>query len=60
MSAKPIAAEALLFDLDGTLVDTLPDLAEAAARTLSDLGLPVSSPQAIRGWVGDGDRKSVV
>ncbi|WP_037989250.1 phosphoglycolate phosphatase [Tepidiphilus margaritifer] len=54
MSAKPISAEALLFDLDGTLVDTLPDLAEAAARTLSDLGLPVSSPREIRHWVGDG------
>jgi phosphoglycolate phosphatase len=30
----------ILYDLDGTLVDTREDLANAVNRTLADLGLP--------------------
>lgn len=39
MSARP-APKAVLFDLDGTLVDTAPDLGHAANLIRQDLGLP--------------------
>ena len=42
------------FDLDGTLLDSLPDIAHAAHRTLEELGLPSLSDEEVRGWVGDG------
>lgn len=45
---------ALLFDLDGTLVDSLPDLAEATNRTLAELGLPLRDPEEIATFVGQG------
>lgn len=41
-------------DLDGTLLDTVPDLHAAASATLSDLGLPDCSEDEIRRWVGRG------
>lgn len=44
----------LLFDLDGTLVDSAPDLALALNRTLSDLNKEEFNQQTIRGWVGNG------
>jgi phosphoglycolate phosphatase len=44
----------LLFDLDGTLVDSAPDLALAVNQTLSDLNLATYSQDMIRGWVGNG------
>ena len=44
----------LLFDLDGTLVDSAPDLALAVNRTLLDLGKIEFDQQTIRGWVGNG------
>lgn len=47
-------AEAVLFDLDGTLVDTLPDLAEAANRTLAEMGLPQRTLEEIATFVGQG------
>ena len=46
--------QALIFDLDGTLLDTLNDLAEAANQTLADFGLPVHPVEAYRTFVGDG------
>lgn len=50
----PLQVSAVAFDLDGTLVDTLPDLLEAANRMLADLGRPAVSESAVRTYVGDG------
>ena len=47
---------ALLFDLDGTLIDTAPEIAQALNRTLAWLGQPAADPERVRGWIGDGAR----
>ena len=47
---------ALLFDLDGTLIDTAPDIALALDRTLRWLGRSSVDPARVRGWIGDGAR----
>ncbi len=44
----------LLFDLDGTLVDSAPDLALALNRTLRDLNKVQYDEKIIRRWVGTG------
>lgn len=44
----------LLFNLDGTLVDSAPDLALAINHMLRTLGREIFSPDLIRSWVGDG------
>ncbi len=46
----------LVFDLDGTLVDTKDDLAEAVNVTLRALGLPPEEPRILWGYVGYGAR----
>lgn len=48
---------ALLFDLDGTLLDTLDDLADAMNRVLAARGLPGHAVDAYRAFVGDGVAK---
>jgi phosphoglycolate phosphatase len=45
---------AVLFDLDGTLLDTLEDLADSTNRSLALLGLSVHPVEAYRYFVGDG------
>ncbi|MBT7997557.1 MAG: HAD hydrolase-like protein, partial [Betaproteobacteria bacterium] len=42
------------FDLDGTLVDTLPDLHTATNLTLNDLGYGVVSRDIVRRYIGQG------
>lgn len=49
----------LLFDLDGTLVDSAPDLAAAINQMLITLGLTIFPQDIIRGWVGNGARTLV-
>jgi phosphoglycolate phosphatase len=44
----------ILFDLDGTLVDTAPDLAETLNRLLVKYQRPVLSPESIRPYVSHG------
>ncbi len=46
--------QAVLFDLDGTLLDTLEDLAVAANRVLARQGLSSHPVEAFRTFVGDG------
>ncbi len=47
---------AVIFDLDGTLLDSLEDLATAANRMLAIRDLPVHPVDAYRYFVGDGVR----
>ncbi|NOD35334.1 MULTISPECIES: phosphoglycolate phosphatase [unclassified Ruegeria] len=49
----------VIFDLDGTLVDSLGDLAAAANRTLNDVGHDPLSIDIIKGFVGNGLPKLV-
>lgn len=46
--------QAILFDLDGTLVDSVPDLARCVNAALVDVGAPAASEARIRSWVGNG------
>lgn len=50
----PIPIGAIAFDLDGTLVDTLPDLHEAGCRMLADLGREPVPEEHTRAYIGDG------
>jgi len=45
---------AVLFDLDGTLIHSLPDLAAAVNRLLASENRPALADEAIRAMVGDG------
>lgn len=47
---------AIMFDLDGTLADSLDDLANATNHALTSLGLPAHPREAYRRMVGDGAR----
>jgi phosphoglycolate phosphatase len=51
-----IAVDLVVFDLDGTLADTLPDIAAAANFACRRLRLPEHPPEAIRGMIGGGER----
>ncbi|SDR68760.1 phosphoglycolate phosphatase [Halopseudomonas xinjiangensis] len=44
----------VMFDLDGTLVDSVPDLAAAVDTMLGRLGRPPAGVERVRDWVGNG------
>lgn len=49
----------VMFDLDGTLVDSAADIAVALNRALADLGLPSVGEAQVRLWVGRGASRLV-
>src|SRR3989344_6917336 len=54
MATFPLAVKMVMIDLDGTLIDTVPDLAAAANRMLVDLGRPAWHESYYRKWIGNG------
>lgn len=50
---------ALIFDLDGTLVDTAPDLLAATNAVMRSEGLPLIPPSSLRHMVGFGARSLI-
>lgn len=51
--------QAYIFDLDGTLIDSLADIAESINRMLDDRGYPRCEPEDFKQMVGDGMEKLV-
>jgi len=51
------ATDLLIFDLDGTLIESKWDIATAVNLTLAELGLPVREQEEIFGFVGDGIKR---
>jgi phosphoglycolate phosphatase len=48
-----------LIDLDGTLVDSVPDLAQSVDAMMAALGLAPHGETAVRNWVGNGVERLV-
>lgn len=57
MQDPPSAAlqlQGLAFDLDGTLIDSAPDIQAALNQALASQGLAAVDAAQVRGWIGDG------
>ncbi|HSN29091.1 MAG TPA: HAD-IA family hydrolase [Kofleriaceae bacterium] len=53
-------ARALIFDLDGTLVDSIADIAHHLNDALAERGLPTHDVATVAQWVGEGARHLVM
>lgn len=51
-----VDVRAVIFDLDGTLADTLEDIAASVTHVLDELGQPTYTVEQYRAWVGWGVR----
>ncbi|MEW6693226.1 MAG: phosphoglycolate phosphatase [Pseudomonadota bacterium] len=56
---KTFAPKMVLFDLDGTLIDSVPDLAYCVDEMMKLLDMPVRGEAAVRNWVGNGVERLV-
>ncbi len=56
LSLKKLPVDLIVFDLDGTLADSVPDLTNAANYALRRLGLPERSRKDVQGMIGGGER----
>lgn len=54
-----VAPKMILIDLDGTMVDSVPDLAYSVDRMCEELGLPLRGEARVRNWVGNGVERLV-
>ena len=54
---NPVKYEAVIFDLDGTLLDSLEDLADSMNAALGQLDFPTHPIEKYRYFVGDGIRE---
>lgn len=54
-----MAYKGVIFDMDGTLLDTLEDLADSINHVLQDKGLPTHPMEAFRYFVGNGAAKAL-
>lgn len=52
--------KAILLDLDGTLLDTIPDIADAVNAMRDDLGMPPLSMETLASYVGKGSEHLVI
>ena len=50
----------VMFDLDGTLIETAPEIADATNDTLAQFGLPAVTQQQVNDWIGHGTQTLLV
>lgn len=51
--------KAVLFDMDGTLLDTLEDLCDSTNHALAQMGYPLRDIEEIRRFIGNGAEKQI-
>ncbi len=51
--------DVVLFDLDGTLLDTLEDMCDSVNHVMEKFGYPVHSLEKVRSFIGNGIRKLI-
>ena len=56
----PRAFDLMLFDLDGTLIETAPEICDAVNDTLRQFHLPEVSQQQVNDWIGHGTRTLLI
>jgi phosphoglycolate phosphatase len=54
------AYDLILFDLDGTLIETAPEIADAVNDTLAEFNWPSVSQQQVNDWIGHGTRELLI
>ena len=54
------AFDLIMFDLDGTLVDTAPEIFDAVNDTLRYFALPEVTQQQVNDWIGHGTRELLI
>jgi phosphoglycolate phosphatase len=59
MSVANNQPQMVLIDLDGTLIDSVPDLAYCVDALMAQLGLPARGEAKVRQWVGNGIERLV-
>ena len=50
----------IMFDLDGTLIETAPEIADAVNDTLRHFNLPAVTQQQVNDWIGHGTRTLLI
>ena len=50
----------ILFDLDGTLIETAPEICDAVNDTLTYFDLPPVSQDRVNDWIGHGTRELLI
>ena len=52
--------ELVMFDLDGTLIETAPEIGDAVNDTLARLGLPAVTQTQVERWIGHGTHELLI
>jgi phosphoglycolate phosphatase len=60
MSTHPYPYDLILFDLDGTLIETSPEIADAVNDTLAEIGLAPVEQARVDRWIGHGTRELLI
>jgi len=60
MKAPNMRWDAIFFDLDGTLVQTSPEIADAVNDTLRHFGWPAAAQAQVDLWIGHGTRELLI
>lgn len=55
----PMECKAIIFDLDGTLLDTLGDISDAANRVMASRRYPVHARDAYKWFIGNGSKRLI-
>lgn len=59
-SSSPTAFDLVMFDLDGTLIETAPEICDAVNDTLTHVGLPEVAQDQVDRWIGHGTRELLI